>query len=536
MKAASSSASLAVLPGGSTSNPNRWLRDGWRMAEREGPTVVGSIERKQDAERSAFQAAAQDFKARGHVALKRRIELEASLEAAGYDPARHLKELAQGKADLIWAIGLSVLSAALVVFVLLAFGPSWLGLVLSLTVLASTVAVEEFFQAYDEKASLREGIFLTLSILALTAQFWLGMLRGMFLAALTPEGVGPITEMLHQAGHILQYSLGALALVTETLCGYKWYRVRKQLGSGMAHLVRERDRLNDTLVAFHAAIQSAEREPDQRRAYREIGARQYLATQARAIPRKELSHFARAAIGAAIALLVLVILYLFVLPSPAAAAQQSGQMVILLDRTKSVSPDNFQKNLSAIASILNEAPSGYRVLIVGITDSFGRPEILFDQQVPDNPGYLGFDLRVARESLVFKWNRTARELAPIYDKSDLLGGLALLGHLGSRASDTLLIVFSDLRQSTSQLDLEHMAAIRSDQILARLKKQKAIPTLTHAKVFLLGVDPTGKSAEYFTSLKEFWIHFFAEAGATVEEFSVTRQMPRVVIRPRSERR
>jgi hypothetical protein len=42
--------------------------------------------------------------------------------------------------------------------------------------------------------------------------------------------------------------------------------------------------------------------------------------------------------------------------------------------------------------------------------------------------------------------------------------------------------------------------------------------------YLLGVDPNGKSADYFASLKDFWLQFFAEAGAQVRSLSIDRQV------------
>jgi hypothetical protein len=155
----------------------------------------------------AGEVLAQQLKAQGRIALERRNEIADSLQRNGFEPGRHLKELAQGRIDLAWAAGLSVLNAALIVFVLLAFGPSWLAMLLALSVLASTLSVEEFFNAYDEKEVFREGIFLTLAGLALAAQFWLGSLRGMFLTALAPETVGPVFEvalLVHRRVRVVQ--------------------------------------------------------------------------------------------------------------------------------------------------------------------------------------------------------------------------------------------------------------------------------------------------------------------------------------------
>ena len=46
-----------------------------------------------------------------------------------------------------------------------------------------------------------------------------------------------------------------------------------------------------------------------------------------------------------------------------------------------------------------------------------------------------------------------------------------------------------------------MSRIAVQETLARLKRSQGIPVLRGAQVFLLGVDPSGKSAAYFASLK-----------------------------------
>ena len=45
----------------------------------------------------------------------------------------------------------------------------------------------------------------------------------------------------------------------------------------------------------------------------------------------------------------------------------------------------------------------------------------------------------------------------------------------------------------------------SGKSLERLRRANRIPPLRGTKVFLLGVDPVGKSEAYFASLKQFWI-------------------------------
>ena len=84
--------------------------------------------------------------------------MEAHLIAAELNAGEHLQQLARGKIDVVWAVGLLVLNAALAVFVLLGFGPCVLTMPLALLVLVTALPVEEFFQAYDDRATLREAV------------------------------------------------------------------------------------------------------------------------------------------------------------------------------------------------------------------------------------------------------------------------------------------------------------------------------------------------------------------------------------------
>jgi hypothetical protein len=49
--------------------------------------------------------------------------------------------------------------------------------------------------------------------------------------------------------------------------------------------------------------------------------------------------------------------------------------------------------------------------------------------------------------------------------------------------------------------------------------------LHQSEVFLLGVDPSTKTAAYMAALREFWSEFFSAAGARVHVFRVTREVP-----------
>src|SRR5207249_5571530 len=121
---------------------------------------------------------------------------------------------------------------------------------------------------------------------------------GLFLSALAPAAIGPATQTLATGSVVLRYTLGIFSLVSEVLAGYKVWRARSRLLSRTARTVRERDRREQELIQLHAAVETAKAEPDIRRAYRTVGARQYMAWSAGIEQRTSANHLKRALTGA----------------------------------------------------------------------------------------------------------------------------------------------------------------------------------------------------------------------------------------------
>jgi nitric oxide reductase activation protein len=90
----------------------------------------------------------------------------------------------------------------------------------------------------------------------------------------------------------------------------------------------------------------------------------------------------------------------------------------------------------------------------------------------------------------------------------------------------VLIIFSDMRQSTRVLDLERPAVVRKTEALQQVAKSHLIPNLHGVKVYALGVDASGRSVNYWQTLRDFWIAYFEQAGALVEDYSILRSIPK----------
>jgi hypothetical protein len=56
-------------------------------------------------------------------------------------------------------------------------------------------------------------------------------------------------------------------------------------------------------------------------------------------------------------------------------------------------------------------------------------------------------------------------------------------------------------------------------------KKDLIPELKNVRVYVLGVDGTGRSITYWKSLRAFWMGYFQATGATVMNYSVLREGP-----------
>jgi hypothetical protein len=50
------------------------------------------------------------------------------------------------------------------------------------------------------------------------------------------------------------------------------------------------------------------------------------------------------------------------------------------------------------------------------------------------------------------------------------------------------------------------------------------PGFTRREMVALGVDANGRSVNFWQTLKDFWIAYFQLAGATVDNYSILRQV------------
>ncbi len=212
-------------------------------------------------------------------------------------------------------------------------------------------------------------------------------------------------------------------------------------------------------------------------------------------------------------------------------AKDHATIVVALDLTESVAthgPDNmkdFEKNVAGVSGVLGKVPLGAHVTVIGITDhSFAEPFILLKGRVDDDPGYFGERLKDARKRLVSAWQRRAASLTPHYPQTDIMGALLLAGELFNEdgASQKFLIIFSDMRHHTRDLDLETGNAVRVHG--GRIPQA----SLAGVEVYALGVDGAGKPLSYWLTLERFWREYLGNAHATVRRYAPLREIPEIV--------
>jgi hypothetical protein len=234
-------------------------------------------------------------------------------------------------------------------------------------------------------------------------------------------------------------------------------------------------------------------------------------------------------------LLIVVAVVALVPLAHAASTPPPLDLVVALDLSKSVDvkgPDGkteFEKDVGGVAGVLAQIPAGSRVTVIGITDhSFAQPYLLLSASVPADQGYFGERLSAARRDLVQAWKQRSARLQPKFSATDILGALELGAQIFSQrapnADRRVLILFSDMKNDTRELDLENSVALAS-----ALKRMSALvenpPNLHGVVVFVLGVDGAGSTTGNWRKVQQFWKGYFARSGATLEGFSVLRGMP-----------
>jgi hypothetical protein len=185
--------------------------------------------------------------------------------------------------------------------------------------------------------------------------------------------------------------------------------------------------------------------------------------------------------------------------------------------------------MDGVTRLLSEAPAGSRITVIAITDrSFAQPYILLSAQIPGDIGYFGERLTAARSQLVREWTKRSNHLVAHFHQTDILGALQLAGQIFAQdlgVGQRALVIFSDMRQSSPDLNLEAPGIVSPFATMVR--QCGVLPALQNIQVYVLGADGVGKSTAYWQSLRGFWNDYFRKAGADLRSYSVLRESPQV---------
>ena len=161
-----------------------------------------------------------------------------------------------------------------------------------------------------------------------------------------------------------------------------------------------------------------------------------------------------------------------------------------------------------------------------------RPSTVFRRACPfscNADRILKERLAKGHAELVRKWQECSSGLMVQVPRTDLLGAMLLAAQAFDHpAADRkeVLMIFSDMRHSTRLLDLERPAVAHTTEALQQVAKSHLAPDLHGiVHVYALGVDASGRSVNYWQTLRDFWTGYFELAGETVEKYSILRSIP-----------
>ena len=226
------------------------------------------------------------------------------------------------------------------------------------------------------------------------------------------------------------------------------------------------------------------------------------------------------------------ILGLVLLAAPQARAADRLNLVLALDFTQSVAvkgsdqKPEFQKNIDAASRLLAELPVGSRVTVLGITGtSFTQPEIVLAAELSTDPGYFGERLQAARTQLAAAFRARVKNVEPVSPRTDIIGALLAAADLfrTSPAGKNVLVLFSDMRNDTRELELERPRKIPTALALSKVERTGLMPNLHGVEVYVVGVDGAGKDIAYWQSLRNFWTAYFTRTGANLKRYSILRE-------------
>jgi hypothetical protein len=117
---------------------------------------------------------------------------------------------------------------------------------------------------------------------------------------------------------------------------------------------------------------------------------------------------------------------------------------------------------------------------------------------------------------------------PRFPSTDILGALLLASQIFNQEPPSrerrVLVILSDMRNHTRDLNLDSLSDAHDDFFIGKASTV-GHADLARVQVYVLGVDGAGKSTYYWQALERFWKGYFRRSGASLNSFSVLRELP-----------
>jgi hypothetical protein len=441
------------------------------------------------------------------------------------------------RAAYYWGVTI-ILTIAAFVFSLLAFDPfrvGWKSYLYCLGIaIVTPFLLEQFLEKWNAERILKSVAGLACAA-ALTSLILLAVIRGDLFAeqmkntapivviddeqSQQPSQAPPQNNFYDATAKLLQLVMIFLALAMELGAGLalrEAWRIGADHSEDWQKLRIRLEEVHQRMMVISHEITALQNEP-----------RVFAARFWRNFYRAMLTHSVRSAMTK-----LLVVALAIILSHGRALAQKQTNLVIAIDLSQSVAvvgPDQkteFQKNVDGVTKLLSHVPAHSRVTVIGITDkSFAQPDILLSATIPNDAGYFGERLKSARLQLVRAWKARSTKLTPAFRQTDILGALVLAHDIfeqQNNAKEKVLVIFSDMRQQTRELDLESLSTVPSFDRIERTRTKIGVAHLAGVHIHVLGADGAGRSILYWQTLRDLWTEYFRAGGASLETYTVLR--------------
>lgn len=206
---------------------------------------------------------------------------------------------------------------------------------------------------------------------------------------------------------------------------------------------------------------------------------------------------------------------------------------ILIDTSRSISRDGagnqlFHRYLDATKKLLLTEPPNSHVWVFTIsTDSFGGADEVLRGWTPDSRGVFTGNLDYARRELASRFETKSAKMSPAAAGTDIFGGLWRLKTLiesNSRpdAANSATIevwIFSDMMNETKNFPMPTLIDQGSPEMLDRARANGLIVPLNGYRVHVDGASTTGLTPKAWSTVKDFWINYFASVGAKLVSYN-----------------